>query len=288
MHSLMDSPSLKGSQYRVQVTGIGHMCRSQVQVTGTGHRCRSQVSDQQSRLEQSYDFQSCYQDALQAASSWLDNVQLKLFSEHWNKDTDSQATEHANLQDDLKNLQEQLEQTTDACQILLTETGAQNSELIKQALSDIGHRLATLENEYKKREQMLSERNGKHRDFQDEMRKYQRWINESKGKLTVPDDLHDASLEEKIQQNQLLVTNLEIIEEEVQEKEELFHQLMEQGESLLSQDPSTLDYPMRSQHYKQDGRSLLDCSTFKEISLPEQRLSRRRTCDPRIAGWIPA
>lgn len=73
---------------------------------------------------------------------------------------------HQNLQDDLKNLQEQLEQTTDACQILLTETGAQNSELIKQALSDIGHRLATLENEYKKREQMLSERNGKHRDFQ--------------------------------------------------------------------------------------------------------------------------
>lgn len=71
-----------------------------------------------------------------------------------------------NLQDDLKSLQDQLEQTTDACQLLLTETGAQNSQLIKQALSDIGHRLATLENEFKKREQALSERNRRHRDFQ--------------------------------------------------------------------------------------------------------------------------
>ena len=53
------------------------------------------MSDQQSRLEQAYDFQGCYQDALQAASSWLDNVQLKLFAEDWTKDTDSQAAGHA-------------------------------------------------------------------------------------------------------------------------------------------------------------------------------------------------
>lgn len=44
------------------------------------------------------------------------------------------------------------------------------------------------------------------------MRKYQRWINESKGKLTVPDDLHDASLEEKIQQNQVIFIAAEMCE----------------------------------------------------------------------------
>lgn len=42
------------------------------------------------------------------------------------------------------------------------------------------------------------------------MRKFQKWINESKGKLSVPEDLDSASLEEKIQQNEVRLKRMDV------------------------------------------------------------------------------
>ncbi len=127
---------------------------------------QAQVEDKQTRLEQAYEFQSAYQTALQRVSGWLDNMQLKLFSSNWQKDTETQLAEHANLQEEIHSFQDQLEVMNESCQAVLLETNEQSRQLIRQALGDLNSRMSTLETEAQQREQELVEKNRRQKAFQ--------------------------------------------------------------------------------------------------------------------------
>ncbi|XP_063958479.1 nesprin-1-like [Lytechinus pictus] len=194
-------------------------------------KMESQVSDQQSRLEQAYEFQTCYQDALQAVSGWLDGVQLKLFSEDWSKDTETQLTEHAALQEELKTFQDQLERMNEACHLVQAETGARSKQLMQQSLNDINQRLTTLETEARQREQQLVEKNRQFQGFQRDLQSFQLWLTGAKEQLNIPpSNVSGASLEDNIIINKVL-------ESEANGCEVKYRDLVQKGEDLLALDP---------------------------------------------------
>ncbi|XP_030855588.1 nesprin-1 isoform X2 [Strongylocentrotus purpuratus] len=201
-------------------------------------KMETQVSDQQSRLEQAYEFQTCYQDALQAVSGWLDGVQLKLFSEDWSKDTETQLKEHAALQEELKAFQDQLVHMNEACHLVQAETGARSKQLMQQSLDDVNQRLTTLETEARQREQQLVEKNRQFQGFQRDLQSFQLWLTGAKEQLNIPPiNVSGASIEDNININKEERLKFQVLESEASRREMKYKDLVQKGEDLLALDP---------------------------------------------------
>ncbi|XP_022095690.1 nesprin-1-like isoform X2 [Acanthaster planci] len=203
-------------------------------------KMQTQVEDQQTRLEQAYEFQSAYQTALQNVSSWLDNVQLKLFSSSWQKDTQAQLDDHSALQDEIHTFQDQLEVMNESCQAVLLEANEENRQLIQQALADLNLRMSTLETEAQQREQELREKNKRQKAFQDDAQIFQSWLTDAKKRLTSQDESDSVvALEDKINYNQDLQRQIQQLENEIQQNEARLRDVVEKGDQLLSLDPQS-------------------------------------------------
>ena len=57
-------------------------------------RLQGQVDDKQARLEHTLHFHQLYQEALLNVSSWVDNIELRLFGSGFDKDTDQRLRDN--------------------------------------------------------------------------------------------------------------------------------------------------------------------------------------------------
>ncbi|XP_033126157.1 nesprin-1-like isoform X2 [Anneissia japonica] len=205
-------------------------------------KLQMQVDDKQTQLEQAFEFQGHYQEALETVSSWLDNVQVKLFASDKGKDAQTQLEENTTLQNELQSFQEQLKVMNDACEMIVAEADVRDKNLIKQALSDLNERLTTLEKEAQQKEQDLVEKNKQFQEYQDEVQNFQTWLNETREMLEDEsgDDQPDGTLgdvEQRLIQNQQRRQQFQKLEEDLVEYETNFRDLMDRGQQLQITNP---------------------------------------------------
>ncbi|CAH1263260.1 SYNE1, partial [Branchiostoma lanceolatum] len=198
------------------------------------HKCwenmQSEMTDSQSRLEEAMDFQQKYQDALEDVSGWLDNIELKLFTSDWSKDSETQLAQNESLRKEIGAFQDQVYVMNRACQQLMVEADSRNRQVVQQTLSDLKDRLHTLEGQALQKEQELIEKNSQWKDFQMEINSLYTWITETKSDIMNDDDDTEYTIQDKL-------AHLQDIEDDISDHEDQVASILERGREMGDDDP---------------------------------------------------
>ncbi|XP_019623175.1 PREDICTED: nesprin-1-like isoform X2 [Branchiostoma belcheri] len=198
------------------------------------HKCwenmQSEMTDSQSRLEEAMDFQQKYQDALEDVSGWLDNIELKLFTSDWSKDSEAQLAQNESLRKEISAFQDQVYVMNRACQQLMVEADSRNRQVVQQTLSDLKDRLHTLEGQALQKEQELIEKNSQWKDFQMEINSLYTWITETKSDIMNDDDDTEYTIQDKL-------AHLQDIEDDISDHEDQVNSILERGREMGDDDP---------------------------------------------------
>ncbi|KAI8478923.1 hypothetical protein Bbelb_433440 [Branchiostoma belcheri] len=198
------------------------------------HKCwenmQSEMTDSQSRLEEAMDFQQKYQDALEDVSGWLDNIELKLFTSDWSKDSEAQLAQNESLRKEIGAFQDQVYVMNRACQQLMVEADSRNRQVVQQTLSDLKDRLHTLEGQALQKEQELIEKNSQWKDFQMEINSLYTWITETKSDIMNDDDDTEYTIQDKL-------AHLQDIEDDISDHEDQVTSILERGREMGDDDP---------------------------------------------------